>query len=77
MKIKLIYSTVLLALLAAACTNDDFNDASNNAILEGEKIDATNFALVETPTDEAQTRVDYLPGYFAGSDIMKFITPTW
>lgn len=77
MKIKHIYSTVLLALLAAACTNDDFNDASNNAILEGEKIDATNFALVETPTDEAQTRVDYLPGYFAGSDIMKFITPTW
>lgn len=77
MKIKHIYSTVLLALLAAACTNDDFNDASNNAILEGEKIDATNFALVETPNDEAQTRVDYLPGYFAGSDIMKFITPTW
>lgn len=77
MKIKHIYSTALLALLAAACTNDDFNDASNNAILEGEKIDATNFALVETPTDEAQTRVDYLPGYFAGSDIMKFITPTW
>ena len=77
MKIKHIYSTVLLALLAAACTNDDFNDASNNAILEGEKIDATNFALVETPTDEAQTRIDYLPGYFAGGSIMQFITPKW
>ena len=77
MKVKHIYSAALLSLLAVSCTNDDFTSMGNGA-LEGEKMDATNFTLVDASgNDGAQTRVDYIPGYFGGGTQMKFITPTW
>lgn len=77
MKVKHIYSAALLSLLAVSCTNDDFTSMGNGA-LEGKKMDATNFMLVDASgNDEAQTRVDYIPGYFGGGRQIQFITPTW
>ena len=77
MKVKHIYSAALLSLLAVSCTNDDFTSMGNGA-LEGKKMDATNFMLVDASgNDEAQTRVDYIPGYFGGGKQIQFITPTW
>lgn len=76
MKAKHIYSAVLLSIVAVGCTNDDFNSIENGAV-EGKMMDASNFALVEKAGEDVQTRVNYIPGYFAGGNVMKFVTPTW
>lgn len=76
MKAKHIYSAVLLSMLAVGCTNDDFSSIQNGAV-EGKMMDASNFVLVEKAGEDVQTRVNYIPGYFAGGTVMQFVTPTW
>lgn len=76
MKAKHIYSAVLVALMATACTNDDFT-ANVGTDLQGKKMDASNFTLVGTGSDEnAQTRVEQVPAYYANGG-WHADSPTW
>ena len=76
MKAKHIYSAALVALMATACTNDDFTSVGNTD-LQGKKMDASNFTLVGTGVDEdAQTRVEQIPAYYANGS-WHAETPTW
>ena len=76
MKAKHIYSAVLVALMATACTNDDFT-ANVGTNLQGKKMDASNFTLVGTGSDEnAQTRVEQVPAYYANGG-WRANRPTW
>ena len=76
MKAKHIYSAVLVALMATACTNDDFT-ANVGTDLQGKKMDASNFTLVGTGSDEnAQTRVEQVPAYYANGG-WRAKSPTW
>lgn len=76
MKAKHIYSAVLVALMATACTNDDFT-ANVGTDLQGKKMDASNFTLVGTGSDEnAQTRVEQVPAYYANGG-WRADSPTW
>lgn len=68
MKAKHIYSAVLVALMATACTNDDFT-ANVGVDLQGKKMDASNFTLVGTGSNEnAQTRVEQVPAYYVNGE---------
>ena len=76
MKAKHIYSAVLVALMATACTNDDFT-ANVGVDLQGKKMDASNFTLVGTGSDEnAQTRVEQVPAYYVNGG-WRADSPTW
>lgn len=76
MKAKHIYSAVLVALMATACTNDDFT-ANVGTDLQGKKMDASNFTLVGTGSDEnAQTRVEQVPAYYVNGE-WHAKSPTW
>lgn len=76
MKTKHIYSAVLVALMATACTNDDFT-ANVDTNLQGKKMDASNFALIGTGSDEnTQTRVEQVPAYYANGG-WHADSPTW
>ena len=76
MKAKHIYSAVLVALMATACTNDDFT-ANVGTDLQGKKMDASNFTLVGTGSDEnAQTRVEQVPAYYVNGE-WHANSPTW
>lgn len=79
MRTKYIFSSVLAAMMVAACSNEEIVDSSN--LLNGKMMDASNFALVGgAASADASTRVSYLPQYvYVDNGAFKagVLKPTW
>lgn len=78
MKTKHIFTSVVAAMFAAACTNEDFVDSNNS--LSGNMMDASNFTLVAKgldSSDDPNTRVSLYPQYVTEGMVAKTIQPIW